>query len=142
MRGVVHSNLREILETLLDMQSIQNECRGHNRVIRYLIRDGILSMGRILSCTFVFVLGDNPWYLRIFPIFTFSVVGTILGNSFGHASQLFVVNINTCRIYHRRRRIILSSFGSFISLDNIVHITHVHEFQVRKIFQLIYHCLH
>ena len=77
-----------IHQTLIEMEQILNEVKDHNRCLKHLLRDGMMSMGCVYACAFVFLLGDNPWYIKLFLIATFFVVGVILGTSFFNVSGM------------------------------------------------------
>ena len=89
-----------IHQTLIEMEQILNEVKDHNRCIKHFLRDGLMSMGCVYACTLVFVLGDNPWYIKLFLIATFFVVGVILGTSFFNVSGMVGYIRETSKLLH------------------------------------------
>lgn len=93
-------NLVHIRVTLFKLQDILDEVQQHNRVIRYLLRDQLLSMGGMYSLCLAFAVEDSAWYFRLLPVMTIGLVAISVAMSLDGASNLHVLIRSTARTLH------------------------------------------
>ena len=82
---------RRINRIMPKLKDILDEVIEHNHVIKHWIRGELNLWGGVLIMFFVFIMGDIPWYYKVFPTLIISWVVALTSIQFSQAANLFIV---------------------------------------------------
>ena len=87
-------------DVVLDLQETLDELEQHNLLIKHFLRNELYGTACCFVTIFVFVLEDNPWYLRVIMLVTLIMSGSIIAVSFINAAQLYIRILNMAKPLH------------------------------------------